>query len=72
MTSPFACLEASDDLGLGGPSENAAYEPGHRIQPEWKPIHTVPLPIDLLPFALTWDFVIPSIALVDGSTVCPV
>jgi hypothetical protein len=72
MTSPFACLEAGDGLELDGPTENAVCEPTHRIQPEWKPVDSLPLPIDLVPFALTWDFIIPSIALVDGSTFCPV
>jgi len=72
MTSPFACLEAGDDPGLDEHNENAAYEPTHRIQPEWMPLHALPLPIDVVPFALTWDYVIPSIALVDGSTFCPV
>lgn len=72
MTGSLACLEASDDLGLDGPNENAALEPTHRIQPEWKSIQALPLPIDVVPFALAWDYIIPSIALVDGSTFCPV
>ena len=72
MTSPFARREPGDDLWLGAPFENAACEPTYRAQPEWKPVHVGPLPIDLVPFALTWDYVIPSIALADGSTFCPV
>lgn len=72
MTIPFVRREPSDDLWLGGPHENAACEPTHRVQAEWRPIHAGPPPIDLVPFALTWDYIIPSIALVDGSTFCPV
>jgi hypothetical protein len=72
MADPFFRPAPGDDLWFGGPSENAACEPTQRVQPEWRPIHAVPLPIDVEPFALTWDYIIPSIALVDGSTFCPV
>ena len=72
MTCPCIRQASGDDLWLADPAENAACEPTYRPQPEWKPIHVGPLPIDLVPFALTWDYIIPSIALADGSTFCPV
>jgi len=73
MTDPFVRREPGDDLWFGGPPpENAAREPTQRVQPEWRPIHAGPLPIDLELFAINWDYIIPSIALVDGSTFCPV
>jgi hypothetical protein len=71
MTSPFAHPELGVGRGLGR-NENAACEAGQRVKPAWSSINAGPLPIDLVPFALTWDYIVPSIALVDGSTFCPV